>query len=247
MRVLACIVLIFFISLGTAFSQEKKVNSLSELNQAIDAAKPGDEIVMANGVWSDVDIKFRGKGTKERPIKLRAEEEGQVTIEGRSCLKLGGEYLIVSGLYFKNGSTPSSSVINYRISKQEIANHCRITNCVIEDFNQPNRYDRDNWVQFWGRHNQLDHCYIAGKFNHGATLTVSLDGNEHIKNYHQIVYNHFGPRPRKGGPTAETMRIGKFLSVADTYIYPNCSPICATSSSCCMLLTLSKICSFHDG
>jgi poly(beta-D-mannuronate) lyase len=186
---------------GVVYDQES-------LQAAIQQAKPDDEIVMANGVWKDVEIEFRGIGTGKQAIILRAEEEGKVTIEGKSCLKLGGEYLIVSGLYFKNGSTPSRSIISFKINDDEIANHCRITNCVIEDFNQANRYDRDNWVQFWGRHNQLDHCYIAGKFNHGATLTVNLNGNEHIRNYHQIENNHFGPRPRKGGPTAETMRIG---------------------------------------
>lgn len=184
------------------------VQSITELNEAFKIAEPGDEIIMSNGVWKDVEIKFRGQGTKDSPITLRAEDEGKVTIEGRSYLKLGGEYLIVSGLHFKNGSTPSRSVISYKINDEEIAFHCRVTNCVIVDFNQANRYDRDNWVQFYGRHNQMDHCYIAGKFNHGATLTVSLAGNENIKNYHQITYNHFGPRPRKGGPTAETMRMG---------------------------------------
>jgi poly(beta-D-mannuronate) lyase len=218
-RFIAFVVLVFG-SAGTMLAEQKIVNNIHELNQAIKNAEPGDEIIMANGIWKDVEIKFRGNGTKENPITLRAEEEGNVTIEGKSYLKLGGEYLIVSGLYFKNGSTPSRSVISYKFNNDEIANHCRITNCVIEDFNQANRYEQDDWIQFWGRHNQLDHCYIAGKFNHGATLTVGLDGNEHIKNYHQITNNHFGPRPRKGGPTAETMRIGNSsTSMVPSHVY----------------------------
>lgn len=39
-------------------------------------------------------------------------------------------------------------------------------------------------------------------------MRVFLDGNEHVNNYHQIINNHFGPRPRKGGPHGETIQIG---------------------------------------
>ena len=54
----------------------------------------------------------------------------------------------------------------------------------------------------------MSNCYITGKSNFGPTVRVFLDGNEHINNYHQIVNNHFGPRPRKGGPHGETIQIG---------------------------------------
>lgn len=221
MRAVAVILLIFLSAESLLANErtEKLVSNMDELKKAISTAQPGDEIVMKNGVWKDVEIKFRGNGTKDQPITLRAEEDGKVSIEGRSYLKLGGEYLVVSGLYFTNGSTPSSTVISYMIDEDDIANHCRVTNTAIVNFNQQNRFKRDNWVQFWGRHNQLDHCYIAGKFNHGATLIVNLRGNEHIRNYHRIEYNHFGPRPRKGGPSAETMRMGSsYTSMAPAHV-----------------------------
>ena len=48
------------------------VSNQDELDEAISKAQPGDEIVMANGVWEDVRIRFIGKGTKDRPIKARA-------------------------------------------------------------------------------------------------------------------------------------------------------------------------------
>ena len=164
-----------------------------ELEKAIFSASAGDEIVLANGIWKDVQIRFSGKGYKDKPIVLRAETPGQVFIEGQSSLKLAGDYLVVEGLYFRNGNTPNNSVIEFRFNEDSIANNCRVTNCVIEEFTQPNRYSPDHWVEFWGRHNQLDHCYIAGKFNQGPTIRVYLSGNEHIRNYHQISNNHFGP------------------------------------------------------
>lgn len=185
-----------------------RVNNENELKNAIKEALPGDEIVLANGIWKNVQIKFYGNGTRESPIVLRAETSGKVSLEGISDLKIGGSYLVVKGLYFKNGYTPSKTVIDFHIDAASIANHCKVTDCVIEDFTQLNRVRDDHWVEFWGRHNELSNCYIAGKSNQGPTIMVILEGNEQINNYHKIINNHFGPRPRKGGPHGETIQLG---------------------------------------
>ncbi len=188
--------------------EEMLVSNADELNEAISNARPGTEIVLANGTWEDIQIRFVAKGTKEQPISLRAETPGKVVIQGKSDLKLGGEYLVVDGLYFTNGASPSQSVIQFFINKDTLANHCRVTNCVIENFNKPQKNEQDLWVLFKGRHNQLDHCYLAGKSNRGPTVRVDIAGNQSIKNYHKIVNNQFGPRPPKGGPSAETIQLG---------------------------------------
>ena len=49
------------------------------------------------------------------PITLRAETSGEVKIQGKSDLKLGGEFLVVEGLHFTNGASPSQSVIQFYI------------------------------------------------------------------------------------------------------------------------------------
>lgn len=199
----------FLVSLKpSAQSSTLKVTNVSQLNEAIKNSQAGTKIVLANGIWKDVEIKFFGKGTKEHPIILTAEEQGKVTIEGVSNLQIGGTYLEVNGLYFKNGYTPSKNVIQFKINNDSIANHCKVTQCVIEEFTQPDRDISDHWIEFWGRYNELSHCYITGKSNFGPTVMIRLEGNEHIYNYHQIINNHFGPRPRKGGPHGETIQLG---------------------------------------
>lgn len=219
-------VLILFFSCGENSMQKGIfVRNILELNKALENAVPGDEIILANGVWLDAKIDFYGLGTQERPITLRAETPGSVFIEGVSYLHLGGKYLIVDGLYFRNGYTPKSSVIRYMIGKDSIAYNCRVTNTVIEGFTKPNRLLNDRWIELYGKHNQLDHCYISGKSNDGETIRVFFTGNEHINNHHQIVNNYFGPRPRKGGPRAETIRVGDsktrvspgFVNVSNNY------------------------------
>lgn len=184
------------------------VDTAEALQKTISEAKPGDIIVMKNGVWKDIQIEFTGEGTEEKPIVLRAETPGGVSIEGVSNLKIGGKYLEVNGLYFRNGYTPSRNVIQFRIDENQLAYHCSVTDCVIENFNQLKRDRGDHWVEFSGRHNRLDRCYLAGKSNQGPTVRVDIKGNQSIRNYHQITNNHFGPRPRKGGPKAETLQLG---------------------------------------
>ncbi|PWG04555.1 chondroitinase-B domain-containing protein [Polaribacter aquimarinus] len=200
------------------------VSNNTELQEAIEKAKPGNEIVLKNGVWKDVEIKFIGEGTKQNPIKLSAETASKVFIEGVSSLEISGNYLEVSGLFFRNGHSPKTNVIAFRTSKSKVANHSKVTNCVILDYNNLER-DQDNlWVQFYGKHNTLENCYIAGKTNGGPTVRVDLKGNQSIRNYHKIINNHFGPRPRKGGARGETIQLGSSftsMSPSNTLIANN--------------------------
>ncbi|WP_296633691.1 chondroitinase-B domain-containing protein [Polaribacter sp.] len=203
---------IFILFLVITSCDEKKssiiVSSTSELTDALSKAVKGDKIVIKNGTYKDVNIKFVGEGTEDTPITLSAETAGEVFIEGKSSLELSGNYLKVSGLFFRNGHSPKKNVIAFRTSPKDVANHSSITNCVILDFNNLER-DKDNlWVQFYGKHNELSNCYLAGKTNGGPTVRVDLKGNQSIRNYHKIVNNHFGPRPRKGGARGETIQLG---------------------------------------
>ena len=207
-----------FISCNEKLANNILVSNPSELKDAIKNAKPGDDIVLKDGIWKDVQIEFSAKGTKDNLITLRAETPGKVFIEGVSNLSFGGEYLVVSGLYFRNGYSPTVNVIAFRTDKNNVANNCRVTDCVIVDFNKLQRDNDDLWVQFYGRNNQLDHSYLAGKTNGGPTVRVDLKGIESINNYHKIVNNHFGPRPRKGGARGETIQLGSsFTSMSPSY------------------------------
>ncbi|WP_116771016.1 chondroitinase-B domain-containing protein [Maribacter litoralis] len=226
-NVLLVFVLVFLIISCTEKNRVNgiRVENMAQLNNAIEQAVAGDHIILSNGIWENATIKFYGKGTKEQPIILKAETPGKVFLEGNSYLQLGGEYLTVTGLYFTNGHSPKSSVIRYMINEDSVANYCQVTNTVIKDFNKPNRYTNDRWIELYGKHNSFDHNYISGKSNDGETLRVFFTGNQHINNHHQIVHNYFGPRPRKGGPRAETIRIGDsktrfapgYVNVSDNY------------------------------
>ena len=176
--------------------------------EAVDKARPGDHVVLANGEWRNFEIVFAGEGLPGKPITLRAETKGQVLITGRSNLRLAGEHLVVSGLVFKNGHTPTNEVISFRRAKGHLAHHSRVTEIVIDRFNNPERFERDFWVMMHGANNRFDHSYLAGKSNSGVTMAVRLDAPESLRNGHRIDHNYFGPRPVLGANGGETLRIG---------------------------------------
>lgn len=194
------------------------VSDQSEYRNAVENAQAGDTIVLANGEWKNFEILFTGKGQADAPITLTAQDKGKVFITGQSNLKLAGEYLVVSGLVFKNGHTPTSEVISFRLNKEQLANHSRVTEVVIDGFNNPERTETDYWVSIYGKHNRFDHNHLAGKSNNGVTLAVRLDTEASQENHHRIDHNYFGHRPILGSNGGETMRIGtSHYSLTNSY------------------------------
>ena len=206
------------LSANTVHSAEYVVSTQSEYEQVAKTLKAGDKIVLANRVWSDFEIVFEGQGSAEKPIELTAQTKGEVIISGQSNLSLAGEHLIVSGLVFKNGYTPTSAVVSYRTDKNTLANHSRVTEVVIDNFNNPERFENDYWVAMYGKHNRFDHNHLEGKRNKGVTMAVRLNTEASQQNYHKIDHNYFGPRPILGSNGGETLRIGtSHYSLSDSF------------------------------
>ncbi len=195
-----------FISL-MAFSNTIIVRNIEELKKANQHAQPGDTIVLQNGEWNNVIIALNCRGTKERPIVFKAQSSGKVLVTGHSQLKLGGTFIVVDGLLFINGFG-GDEVINFRIDKSQLANNCRVTNCVINDFNNPKRLNENHWVAFYGKNNRLDHCSFLNKKNIGVLLAVILDDDRSRENFHSIDHNFFGIRLPLASNGGEIIRVG---------------------------------------
>ena len=128
-----------------------RVESPEAFNTAVAEALPGDQIVLANGVWRDFDVLLEANGTPEAPIQMRAETPGKVILSGQSSLRLAGEYLVVSDLVFRDGYTPRNEVISFRKDDTSLANYSRVERTVIDGYSNPDRTQRDLWVGLYGR------------------------------------------------------------------------------------------------
>ena len=184
------------------------VSNLDEFEEAVTKAVPGNEIIMSNGTWTDVELLFEATGTEEQPIVLKSETKGKVILSGHSNLRIAGNYLVVEGLVFKDGYTETNEVISFRKDKEHMSNYSRLTECVIDNFSNPERHEQDTWVSVYGQHNRIDHNHFEGKRNLGVTMAVRLDTEESRENFHMIDHNYFGPRPNFGANGGESLRIG---------------------------------------
>lgn len=191
-----------------ALSAEFLVATQEAYKNAVAKAGPGDTIKLANKTWRDFEILFTGEGEAGNPIRLTAETKGKVILSGQSNLRLAGTHLEVSGLVFKDGYTPTQEVISFRKDKTQFANHSRVTEVVIDNYNQPERQEADFWVIMYGKNNRFDHNHLVGKRNKGVTMAVRMKTEASRENNHRIDHNYFGPRPILGSNGGETLRIG---------------------------------------
>ncbi len=222
---------------SAAWADVYPVTSPQQITTVMASAKPGDTLTMANGTWTNVLIAFAGHGDSLNPIVLRAETPGQVLVTGASNLRISGSWLIVEGLRFEDGLSPSGAVVEFRGTLGE-AQHCRLTGTSVVNFNPPDINTDYKWVSLYGANNRVDHCYLANKTHSGTTLVIWLGPQP---NYHRIDHNYFGPRPALGFNGGETIRVGtsdwsmydSYTIVEDNYFYQCNGEVEIISSKSC--------------
>lgn len=78
------------------------VDGPAALTAAVLKARPGDEVVIEDGVWRDVHVRIVGNGDGNAPIRIRPATPGGLQITGVSRVRIGGSHLVVSGLRLRN-------------------------------------------------------------------------------------------------------------------------------------------------
>lgn len=231
MRLLAALLLL---TAPTLHAATVTATDPESARKAVRDAQPGDVIVLSVGEWKDADLRLDGEGTAAAPITIRAEVPGKTVFTGASRLRLGGTHLVVSGLHLHNLSNSQSNWLEFRIDPKRRANHCRVTDCALtEDADFTPAEKENRWVGLYGEGNQLDHCFIQGKKNKGATVVVWLGAEDTGR--HHLHHNHFGPRPRLGKNGGETLRIGDSatsMQTADCLVEANLFHRCDGETEC---------------
>ncbi len=183
-------ILLFFLITWSGYANRTLVTTATEISNTSWIA--GDTIVMKNGTWLNQSISLRAFGTAMQPIVLIAETPGSVILTGSSKLAFSGTYIVIEGLYFKDGNLSGSDVISFRTSSSYLASNCRVSNCAIENYNPALNTVDSKWVSIYGENNQVDHCSFENKNNSGTLLVVWLKSG--VTPNHIIKDNYFGYR-----------------------------------------------------
>jgi poly(beta-D-mannuronate) lyase len=185
-----------------AYAQARAVRArtLEELRKAIAAARPGAEIVLANGTYDVPDgqtIAVQGKhGTADVPITVRAESIGGATLTGSRGFVFGdSSYVTVSGFKLRQRST---------FDVPTTCHHVRISR---NDF-QLADLEGMHWLMIRGDYSTVERNHFHGKSTLGVFLGVEGPGSDGMARGVRITRNYFSDHTFAGDNGGEPIRLG---------------------------------------
>lgn len=203
----------------TSLSNIKRIISVENVEgiyaavASSEGLKPGDAVVLEDGVYNAVDITINNSGTEKNPIYFMARNPGKVKFTGVTNIEVFADHVVVANLLFVDGSPKlDTGLINFE------GNHLRFTNNEIFQFDDLVNLTDYKWVSLTGQYHEIDRNVFDGKVTGGSLLTIwreSLDAQ-----YHHIHKNEFkNYQSNKGGNGFETIRIGTSdFSQSDSYV-----------------------------
>ncbi len=174
----------------------------------------GDTIVLKNGEWTNQTISLKASGTASQPVVLIAENQGDVVFNGSSRISVSGQFIEISGIYFKDGTLSGSPVVEFRTSSSNMAENCRLTNCAIINYNPTLNTVDSKWVSLYGRNNRVDNCSFENKTNSGTLLVVWLTSG--VVPAHVIENNYFGYRVANLDDKGEELNGQEIIRIGDS-------------------------------
>jgi poly(beta-D-mannuronate) lyase len=190
------------------------VRTASEVSRLSGQLAPGDQLVLACGVWKDARFTFEGHGTEEAPIVIRPEKPGGVIFTGESAVTFHGEHLIVHDLTFQGVTVSKNNEVLFRVGNGEAkpANHSLFHRLRFENCGSTNPADRPK-LHLWlmsmrGSGNTVAGCTFRGLQNIGQMLGAAELPNEGLQQLH-VLNNHFSDRPYLNNQNGyEVLQIG---------------------------------------
>lgn len=192
--------LLLFLSLslsGKLFANTITVSSVAEMQSAIDKAKPGDLILVKDGIYTLAsDIVITSAGTKEHPITISAQHFGAAEITGKGGFNLASPsaYFIIRDFKFTHAASKAKSSSG--------STFCRWTNNIFET---PG--DGED-LTIAGNDNEVDHNTFQNKNAMGRFIAIRGTGKQ-IAERLWIHHNYFKSHKDQGGKNgAEAFQFG---------------------------------------
>jgi poly(beta-D-mannuronate) lyase len=205
------------------------VNSREGAQAALAGATAGDEVVMADGIYTNCVLLIGDPreakvpdpvapgvpeepagplpppalGTEEKPIVFRAQTHGQVIFTGATSFRIKGRFLVVQGFTFDQAWRSGTTVVNF-----SGAEHCRLSNCAFIDSGDP-KSTKGRIVNLMKKstYNRVDHCYMQGNLSMGMGITVKPDDCE--SSHNQFDHNHFKDIIARSSNGQEAVQLGQ--------------------------------------
>lgn len=194
---LVCVVILLVSCSSTLFAATINVTSITDLQTAINKAKPGDVILLKKGVYTtSEDILINKQGTSGQPITIAAEKIGEVEITGKGGFNLvsPAKYIIIKGFKFTHLAS--------RAKTSNGTSFCRFTQNIFET---PG--DGEN-LTISGTDQEVDYNTFQYKNAMGRFVAIRGEGKQIAERLH-IHHNYFNTAASQGGKNgAEAFQFG---------------------------------------
>ena len=219
---ISCLLLGNSICFATNYIVTTKADLIAKMNAAV----PGDTVIVSNGNYNWGQISFSNKkgSSTSAWIVLKSETFNGVVFTGNTYIQFSGKHILFTGFRFANGNSGANDVIQFRSSSGSFANYCRVSNITIDNYNSDSTGSTNNtgtknggdtlnrWVSLYGTYNRVDHCTFINKFNGSPTVVVWYDSTNYpakgTSTYNEIDSNYFKGHGYQGSNEGEVIRVG---------------------------------------
>lgn len=188
---LVCFILLIFSKPINADAATINVSSITALQSAINRAKSGDVIILANNTYINSTINISTSN-----ITVKAATPGGVFLNGTNAITISGNNVAFSGFQFTEGSIPGVVITvtgNYNLLSQL-------------NFKG---YSAQKYINIQGQYDEVSYCNFENKPTSAPIGNlVHIAPNGSVPNYAKIRYCSFRNMPGVGGDTGnECIRI----------------------------------------
>jgi poly(beta-D-mannuronate) lyase len=196
-KYLLAILFLHIFASGKVLANTIIVSSIAALQNAIDNAKPGDIILLADGIYTTAtDITISKAGTAKQPITISAQHAAAAEISGSGGFVLVSPafYIIIRDFKFTHAASRARSSAG--------SSFCRWTNNIFET---PG--DGED-LTIAGNDNEVDHNTFRNKNAMGRFIAIRGTGSQ-IAERLWIHHNYFKSHKDQGGKNgAEAFQFG---------------------------------------
>lgn len=149
---------------------EPAVATPEEFKERVAKLKPGEEVVVRDGIYTQWKLDVSLEGTEVRPVVIRPQTPGGVVFRRDCRLTLRGRHWTFRGFRFEQCSAYTALGV--------LASDCRITQCHFAHCGTPlSTFAHIVEIGMGSHRNQVDHCYFTGSKSMSLAQAIkAVDG-----------------------------------------------------------------------
>jgi poly(beta-D-mannuronate) lyase len=208
------LLLLIFLNLSlTAFGHSYFVKSEQEIKTIIPKLQPGDEVIIADGNYTNWKVEITTSGNKGNEISIKAEHVGKVIFSGevsKPIWLISGSYVTLSGINFIECTLVKADGKNSVLVELKNTTTSKLQNCSFIKNVVKTQFTPLVVISGNGKGNEIDGCsFISNIDNQDVQVKIT---NESCPQLTVIKRNLFRDKNRvswKNGNGGECVQVGQ--------------------------------------